>query len=81
MAENGQAQIAGFAKRVATGLPWVHVGVDQHGFDAVLADLGEEDLYARLSQLGQAGVMRLCLVTGSPVALQAQALGLVDSQD
>lgn len=81
LADEGEAQIAGFAKRLRTGLPWVHIGVPSPQFDAVLIDGEADGLLAHLTGLGQAGVMRLCLPSGSPAALAAEALGLVDSYD
>lgn len=81
MDAEGQAQIAGFEKRLRTGLPWVHVGTDDGTFDAVLIEVPQADLSAHLALLGTQGVMRLCLVAGSPAATRALALNLVDSTD
>jgi pyrimidine deaminase RibD-like protein len=81
MEAEGQAQIAGFEKRLRTGLPWIHVGKDDGSFDAVLVEVPRVDLAAHLALLGTQGVMRLCLVAGSPVVARALALNLVDSTD
>lgn len=81
LAEQGQQQISGFEKRLRTGLPWVHVGKDDGTFDAVLHDGWKDDFAAFLAEVGAKGVMRLCLLPGSPAADQAAALKLVDSAD
>jgi len=81
LAEQGQHQIAGFEKRLRTGLPWVHVGADDGTFDAVLSNVPGVDLADYLVEAGAKGVMRLCLLPGSPAADQAVALNLVDSSD
>lgn len=81
LADQGQHQIAGFEKRLRTGLPWVHVGKDDGTFDAVIGNLQATDLAAYLAEAGANGVMRLCLLPGSPAADQALALNLVDSCD
>lgn len=77
----GRVQIAGFDKQLRTGLPWVHVGIDDGAFDAVLSTVPSGGLALYFTEAGQQGVMRLCLPTGSPAALQATALNLVDSFD
>ncbi len=77
----GRAQIAGFEKRLRTGLPWVHVGEDDGTFDTVLKIMPSVAFSDYLAEAGSQGVMRLCLPTGSPMALQAAALNLVDSYD
>jgi riboflavin biosynthesis pyrimidine reductase len=81
LAGEGQNQIAGFEKRLRTGLPWVHVGQDDGTFDRVLDAMPQMDLAAYLAELGTKGAMRLCLLAGSPVAAKAVALNLVDSAD
>lgn len=81
LAGEGQNQIAGFEKRLRTGLPWVHVGQDDGTFDRVLDAMPQMDLAAYLAELGTKGAMRLCLLAGSPVAAKAVALNLVDSGD
>jgi hypothetical protein len=81
LAEQGQQQIAGFEKRLRTGLPWVHVGQDNGTFDAVMGNLQAADFAAYLAEAGANGVMRLCLLPGSPAAEQAAALSLVDSSE
>lgn len=81
LAEQGQQQIAGFEKRLRTGLPWVHVGQDNGTFDAVMGNLQAVDFAAYLAEAGANGVMRLCLLPGSPAAEQAAALSLVDSSE
>jgi riboflavin biosynthesis protein RibD len=81
LAEQGQQQIAGFEKRLRTGLPWVHVGKDDGTFDSVMGNLQATDLAAYLAESGANGVMRLCLLPGSAAADQAAALNLVDSCD
>ena len=81
LAEQGLQQIAGFEKRLRTGLPWVHVGRDDGTFDAVVDSLQAVDLAACLAEAGSKGVMRLCLLSGSAAADQAVALNLVDSSD
>jgi diaminohydroxyphosphoribosylaminopyrimidine deaminase/5-amino-6-(5-phosphoribosylamino)uracil reductase len=81
LAEQGLQQIAGFEKRLRTGLPWVHVGRDDGTFDAVVDSLQAVDLAACLAEAGSKGVMRLCLLSGSAAADQAVALNLVDSSE
>jgi hypothetical protein len=81
LAEQGQHQIAGFEKRLRTGLPWVHVGANDGTFDAVLGHVTGIDLAAYLAEAGAKGVMRLCLLPGSPAADQAVVLNLLDSAD
>ncbi len=81
LAEQGQHQIAGFEKRLRTGLPWVHVGADDGTFDAVLDHLPGVDLADYLAEAGAKGLMRLCLLPGSPAADLAVALSLLDSSD
>ena len=81
LAEQGQQQIAGFEKRLRTGLPWVHVGKDDGTFDAVIDSLPTVDLATYLAEAGVKGLMRLCLTPESPAADQAAALNLVDSSD
>ncbi len=81
LAEQGQHQIAGFEKRLRTGLPWVHVGADDGTFDAVLDHLPGVGLADYLAEAGAKGLMRLCLLPGSPAADLAVALNLLDSSD
>lgn len=81
LADQGQQQIAGFDKRLRTGLPWVHIGKDDGTFDAVIGNFQARDLAAYLAEAGANGVMRLCMLPGSPAADQAMALSLVDSCD
>jgi diaminohydroxyphosphoribosylaminopyrimidine deaminase/5-amino-6-(5-phosphoribosylamino)uracil reductase len=81
LADQGHQQIAGFEKRLRTGLPWVHVGKDDGTFYSVMGDLQVVDLAAYLAEAGANGVMRLCLLPGSPAADQAVALSLVDSSE
>jgi pyrimidine deaminase RibD-like protein len=81
LAIEGQKQIAGFEKRVLTGLPWVHVGRDDGTFDAVLDVVPNEGLAAYLAEAGSVGMMRLCLSKGSVVAALAVSHNLVDSCD
>ncbi len=81
LAREGQTQIAGFEKRLRTGLPWVHLGQDDGTFDVVLDAMPQVDLAAHLAELGTQGVMRLCLLAGSPVAAMAVTRNLVDSAD
>jgi len=81
LAEQGQQQIAGFEKRLRTGLPWVHVGADDGTFDVVVSSHHTVELAAYLAEAGAKGVMRLCLLPGSKAAAQAVALNLVDSSD
>jgi pyrimidine deaminase RibD-like protein len=81
LAEQGQEQIAGFEKRLRTGLPWVHVGRDDGTFDVVMGNPQAVDLGTYLAEAGAQGVMRLCLLPGSVAADQAVALNLIDSSD
>ncbi|GIU67663.1 hypothetical protein PsB1_1817 [Candidatus Phycosocius spiralis] len=79
--EAGQTQIAGFVKRLRTGLPWLHVGQDDGTFDAVLHDGITASLSQMILELGQEGMMRVCISPGSFLAKQAMLLGIVDSID
>jgi len=79
LAEEGHRQIAGFEKRLRTGMPWVHVGTDDGSFDQVLFDKPEPSLVEFLVAAGQQGAMRVCLVLGSPAAEEAEAFNLIDS--
>jgi diaminohydroxyphosphoribosylaminopyrimidine deaminase/5-amino-6-(5-phosphoribosylamino)uracil reductase len=79
--EAGQTQIAGFAKRLRTGLPWLHIGQDDGTFDCVLNDGATKDLQQFLAHLGQLGAMRVCVVPGSFCAKHAIELALFDSID
>lgn len=81
LAEQGQQQIAGFEKRLRTGLPWVHVGRDDGTFDAVLDSVPQVELTAFLAEAGKQGVMRLCMPVGSAIGTLASELNLVDSWD
>lgn len=81
LADKGRVQIAGFEKRLRTGLPWIHVGTDDGTFDVVLRAGVSADFSAYLAELGTQGVMRVCCVGGSPAAHKASALKLVDSVD
>lgn len=81
LAEQGQQQIAGFEKRLRTGLPWVHVGRDDGTFDAVLDSIPQVELTAFLAEAGKQGVMRLCMPMGSAIGTLAAELNLVDSWD
>jgi pyrimidine deaminase RibD-like protein len=77
----GQTQIAGFAKRLRTGLPWLHIGQDDGMFDCVLSDGATLALPQILEELGQSGMMRVCVTPGSDLAKQAIDFALFDSMD
>jgi pyrimidine deaminase RibD-like protein len=79
--EAGQSQIAGFAKRLRTGLPWLHIGQDDGTFDCVLGEAAPSALPQTLEELGQSGIMRVCVMPGSDLAKQAMELALFDSMD
>jgi pyrimidine deaminase RibD-like protein len=79
--EAGQTQVAGFAKRLRTGLPWLHIGQDDGTFDCVLSDGVSSVLPQILEELGRSGMMRVCIMPGSDFAKQAIELALFDSMD
>jgi hypothetical protein len=81
LAEQGQQQIAGFEKRLRTGLPWVHVGRDDGTFDAVLDSIPQVELTTFLAEAGKKGVMRVCMPVGSAIGTLAAEQNLVDSWD
>ena len=77
----GAAQIAGFAKRLRTGLPWLHIGQDDGTFDCILGDGVSSALPKVLEDLGRSGMMRVCVMPGSELAKQAVELAMFDSMD
>lgn len=72
-----QADHAGFLTRLATGRPLVAAHPDGAGFDAPF-DLGfQESFEAALDRMGAAGLTRVWVRAGSPLALALAARGLL----
>ena len=68
----------GFFKKVATGRPWLAIDGDGSIYDAEF-DLARNETYeAALDRLGAAGLTRLYVRPGTPLAAQLSARGLVD---
>ncbi|MEQ1607827.1 MAG: bifunctional diaminohydroxyphosphoribosylaminopyrimidine deaminase/5-amino-6-(5-phosphoribosylamino)uracil reductase RibD [Hyphomonadaceae bacterium] len=69
---------AGFFKLVATGRPWLAIDGDASRYDCEF-DLAREETYeAALDRLGKAGMTRIFVRPGTPLAAQLTARGLVD---
>jgi diaminohydroxyphosphoribosylaminopyrimidine deaminase/5-amino-6-(5-phosphoribosylamino)uracil reductase len=71
---------AGFFKRVATGRPWLAIDANAARYDAEF-DLKREETYeAALDRLGAAGLTRIFIRPGTPLAAQLKARRLVDEE-
>lgn len=76
-AEAARADHAGFLTRLATGRPMVAAHADGTGFDAPFVLGFQESFEAALDRMGAAGLTRVWVRTGSPLALALAARGLL----
>lgn len=70
----------GFFKRLRTGRPWLGIASGPSGFDAEFDLLRGESFEAALDRLGAAGLTRVFVRAGGPLAAQLAARGLIDEQ-
>ena len=80
MQAEAEALNSGFFKLVRTGRPWLAVDVDASRYDGEFDLRRGEDFEGALDRLGQAGLTRLCVQPGTPLAAQLKARGLVDEE-
>ncbi len=68
----------GFFKRLSTGRPWLAIAFDDQSFDGEFDLRPNETFESALDRLGAAGLTRVWVRTGTPLAAQLSARGLVD---
>ncbi len=73
-----EALNAGFFKVVATGRPWLAIDGDASRYDGEFDLKREESYEGALERLGKAGLTRIFVRPGTPLAVQLSARGLVD---
>jgi diaminohydroxyphosphoribosylaminopyrimidine deaminase/5-amino-6-(5-phosphoribosylamino)uracil reductase len=69
---------AGFFKVIATGRPWLAIDGDASRYDGEFDLARGETHEAALDRLGKAGMTRIFVRPGAPLAAQLKARGLVD---
>ncbi len=69
---------AGFFKLVATGRPWLAIDGDASAYDAEFDLLRDESYEQALDRLGRSGMTRIFVRSGTALAAQLNARGLVD---
>jgi diaminohydroxyphosphoribosylaminopyrimidine deaminase/5-amino-6-(5-phosphoribosylamino)uracil reductase len=69
----------GFFKVVASGRPWLAIDGDPSSYDAEFSLLRGEAYEAALDRMGKAGLTRVYVGPGTPLAAQLKARGLVDA--
>ncbi|HVY87703.1 MAG TPA: bifunctional diaminohydroxyphosphoribosylaminopyrimidine deaminase/5-amino-6-(5-phosphoribosylamino)uracil reductase RibD [Hyphomonadaceae bacterium] len=78
MRKEAEALNCGFFKKVRTGRPWLAIDADSSSYDSEF-DLARNETYeAALDRLAGAGLTRLYVRPGTPLAAQLSARGLVD---
>jgi diaminohydroxyphosphoribosylaminopyrimidine deaminase / 5-amino-6-(5-phosphoribosylamino)uracil reductase len=78
MREEAEALNCGFFKLLSSGRPWLAVDGDPSSYDAEF-DLARNETYEQaLDRLGGRGLTRVFVRSGTPLAAQLKARGLVD---
>jgi len=81
MREEAEALNCGFFKLTAMGRPWLAIDGDASTYDAEF-DLARNETYEQaLHRLGTAGLTRVFVRPGTPLAAQLKARGLVDDDN
>jgi diaminohydroxyphosphoribosylaminopyrimidine deaminase/5-amino-6-(5-phosphoribosylamino)uracil reductase len=75
--EAAEALNAGFFLRVTQGRPLVSADADRNRYDAMFHPQPGEALLLALKRLGEAGLTRLCVAPGSPLAEALKKEGLL----
>jgi diaminohydroxyphosphoribosylaminopyrimidine deaminase/5-amino-6-(5-phosphoribosylamino)uracil reductase len=70
----------GFFKLVRTGRPWLAIDADASSYDGEFDLARDEDFEGALARLGRAGLTRIHVRPGTPLAAQLKARGLVDEE-
>jgi diaminohydroxyphosphoribosylaminopyrimidine deaminase/5-amino-6-(5-phosphoribosylamino)uracil reductase len=81
MRAEAEALNCGFFKVLASGRPWLAIDGDPSSYDAEFSMLREESCEAALDRIGKAGVTRVFVRPGTPLAAQLKARGLVDTEN
>jgi diaminohydroxyphosphoribosylaminopyrimidine deaminase/5-amino-6-(5-phosphoribosylamino)uracil reductase len=81
MRSEAEALNCGFFKVLAFGRPWLAVDADPASYDAEFSLLREESFEAALDRMGKAGITRVFVRPGTPLAAQLRARGLVDAEN
>jgi diaminohydroxyphosphoribosylaminopyrimidine deaminase / 5-amino-6-(5-phosphoribosylamino)uracil reductase len=71
----------GFFKVIRTGRPWLAIDADASPYDAGFDLVRDETFEAALDRLGKAGLTRVFVLPGTPLAAQLKARGLVDEDN
>jgi diaminohydroxyphosphoribosylaminopyrimidine deaminase/5-amino-6-(5-phosphoribosylamino)uracil reductase len=74
-----EALNAGFFKLTTTGRPWLAIDGDPSTYDAEFSLLRDESYEGALARMGKAGLTRVFIRPGTPLAAQLKARGLVDA--
>lgn len=74
-----EALNAGFFKRIAAGRPLLAIDADASSYDAEFDLKRDESFEQALDRLGAAGLTRVFVRPGTPLAAQLAARGLVDA--
>lgn len=77
--EDAEQVNCGFIKRLSTGRPWVAIASGPASFDAEFDLQPKESFEDALDRLGGAGLTRIWVRAGTPLAAQLSARGLVDA--
>ncbi len=78
MRDEAEALNVGFFKVVRTGRPWLAIDADASTYDGEFDLQRDESYEAALDRLAGAGLTRICIAPGTPLAAQLLARGLVD---
>lgn len=78
LGDEARALNAGFFKLIATGRPLLAIDADTSRYDAAFDLKMGETFEQALDRLGQAGMTRVSIAPGTPLAVQLAARGLVD---
>ena len=76
-----EALNSGFFKHAATGRPWLAIDADPSTYDGEFDLRRQESYEAALDRLGKAGLTRVFVRPGTPLAAQLNARGLVDADN
>lgn len=78
MRDEAETLNCGFFKRTRDGRPWLAVDADASSYDAEFDLARGETFEAALDRLGRAGMTRVFVRPGTPLAAQLAARGLID---
>jgi diaminohydroxyphosphoribosylaminopyrimidine deaminase/5-amino-6-(5-phosphoribosylamino)uracil reductase len=76
-----EALNCGFFKLTSSGHPWLAIDADPSTYDGEFDLKREESYEAALDRLGKAGLTRIFVRPGTPLAAQLKARGLVDADN